>query len=287
VREELYTVRGPKTMPEMTDAEVRDALDAGADTVVVGVGSVESHGGHIPLGCDTFQVTEFTRRTVAKLTDRGFRAVAGPIVPFGMSSYYRDVPGTCSLSGPTLKAVIKEICLGLHHQGFQKIALILGHGGDYFPMMEAAQEIVDETKAQVMALNWVLAMQARVAEFSESKGPDGHGGEINTSNMMAVIPELVQMDRVPEAHFPMVTADMAPSSQVIGEGRIDEEALPPFAYSPLIGGGVFIPIKDYWNEAGGSPIVGDPSLATPQKGEVCIEIITDWLADVIAVNWAS
>ncbi len=274
-------------MPEMTDAEVKDALDAGTDTVVIGVGSVESHGGHIPLGCDTFQVTEFTKRTVFKLDKRGYQAVAGPIIPFGMSVYYRDVPGTCSLSAPTLKAVIKEICLGLHHQGFQKFALILGHGGDYFPMMEASQELVNETEAQVMVLNWVPAMQARVSEFSESTGPDGHGGEINTSNMMAVIPELVQMERAPKAHFPEVTEDMSPSSQVIGEGRIDEEALPPFAYSPLVGGGVFIPIKDYWKEAGESPIVGDPSLATPEKGETCVEIITEWLADVIAVNWSN
>lgn len=284
-RKMLYPVYEPKNIPEMTDAEVREALERGVDTVVIGVGSVESHGSGLPLGADMFQVTEFCKRAVVKLAERGYPAIAGPVIPFGMSIYYKKIPGTITLSSGTLKAVIKEVCLCLAHQGFKKFALVLGHGGDYYSMMDAAQELVDETDAQAMFLNWVPAMQARVAEFSTATGPDGHGGEINTSSALAIVPELVRMDHLPAAYVPAPSADTPPSSQVIGEGAIPADQIPPFAFSPLVGGGVWIPIKDYQAETGGAGIMGDPSIATAEKGEKIVEIITNWLADVIAINW--
>lgn len=284
-REQLYPVHGPKNIPEMTDEEVKEYLEDGYDTVLIGLGSCESHAGHIPLGCDAFQVDEFCRRAVHKLSKEGYKALAGPVVPFGMSVYYTDIPGTCSVSADTLVALIKEICFCLIGQGFSKVALVLGHGGNFFPMMNAAQEIVDETDAQVLAINWVPAMGQRISEFSKSTGPDGHAGEVNTSNMMAVIPELVQMDRAPEPYFPSVEEGMPASSQIIGEGLIDDPDIPPLAYSPLTGGGVFMPLKDYRAETDGVGMVGDPTLATPETGEKAIEVITEWIKDVVLANW--
>lgn len=285
-RKILYSVYEPKNIPEMSDEEVQEALESGTDTVIIGVGSIESHGGHIPLGCDNFQVSEFCKRTVVKLTKQGYKALAGPVIPFGMSSYYKNIPGTITISSATLKAVIKEVCMSLEHQGFKKIALVLGHGGDYTSMMDAAQELVDETEIKVMVLNWVPVMQARYSEFSDCPGPDEHGGEINTSKLMAVVPELIQMHRAPKAYIPSANVEILPSSQMIG-GLTDEKHDLPFAYSPLLGGGVWIPLKDFVSEAGGSKIIGDPTLATPEKGEIVIEIITEWLKEVIISNWGN
>lgn len=101
----------------MTDEEVKEYLEDGYDTVLIGLGSCESHAGHIPLGCDAFQVDEFCRRTVHKLSKTGYKALAGPVVPFGMSVYYTDIPGTCSISADTLVALIKEISFCLIGQG--------------------------------------------------------------------------------------------------------------------------------------------------------------------------
>ena len=105
--------------------------------------------------------------------------------------------------------------------------------------------------------------------------------------MMAIVPELVLMNRAPAAYFPTVEEGMPPSSQVVGEGAINDPNIPPYATSPLVGGGAWIPIKDYRAETGGVGIVGDPSLATPEKGEICVNIITDWLADVVYANWGN
>ena len=285
MRSNLYSIRGPKSIPEMTLQEVEEILAAGVDTVVMGTGSLEAHGPHLPLGCDTFQVTEFVKRTVAKLNEQGYRAVAGPTIPFGMSIYYQDVPGTCTISPETLKALIKEVCLSLHHHGFKKFALVLGHGGNYVGMMDAAQDLIIETDADYLVLNWVPQLEYEIKAVKETDGADGHAGEINSSIMMAVHPELVEKERMPPEYQPPSRDEMTYSSQVVAEGMEVSEDDIPFATSPLAGGGVFLPLRDYIAETGGTGIVGNPHLASIEKGEAAIEIITNWLADVILANW--
>jgi creatinine amidohydrolase len=285
MRSQLYSVRGPKSIPEMTLEEVAEALDDGVKTVVIGTGSCEPHGPHLPLGCDTFQVTEFVKRTVVKLGESGLKALAGPTIPFGMSVYYQDVPGTCTISSGTLKALIKEICHSLYRNGFRRFALVLGHGGNYVTMMDAAQELIIETEGEYLVLNWVPELEHKITAVKETQGSDGHAGEINSSIMMATQGELVEMRRAPQAFQPPARSEMAYSSQVVAEGMPLGEDDVPFSLGPLSGGGVFLPLRDYIAETMGTGIVGDPHLATPAKGEAAIEIITNWLAAVIVANW--
>jgi len=285
MRPTLYSIRGPKSIPEMTLQEVAEILAGGVETVVIGTGSVEAHGPHLPLGCDAFQVTEFVKRTVSKLNEQDYKAVAGPTIPFGMSVYYQDVPGTCTLSAETFKALVKEICHSLYRNGFKKFALVLGHGGNFVGMMDAAQDLIIETEADYLVLNWVPQLEHEIKAVKETQGADGHAGEINSSLMMAVHPELVEKERMPPPYQPPPRGELAYSSQVVAEGMEIGEDDVPFATTPLAGGGVFVPLRDYIAETGGTGIVGDPHLASPEKGEAALDIITEWLKDVIIANW--
>ncbi|MBC8492437.1 MAG: creatininase family protein, partial [Chloroflexi bacterium] len=93
----LYTVRGPKTLEDMTWEELSEVLKE-TDIVIVPVGSTEQHGPHLPLATDTIQATEIAKRTVVRLAEEGIKVVAGPTIPFGVAPYHMSFSGTITLS---------------------------------------------------------------------------------------------------------------------------------------------------------------------------------------------
>ena len=147
MRETLYTVRGPKTMAEMSWVEVEAAL-RDTSIVVVPLGSTEQHGPHMPLGVDTMLGVELSRRVVERLGQEGLPVVAGPTIPFGASPNMEELahpfPGTISLRLSTLIAVIKDVCRALYEQGFRKIVLVTTHAENHGPAQVAAKELAEE-----------------------------------------------------------------------------------------------------------------------------------------------
>jgi creatinine amidohydrolase len=259
----LYGFKPPKTLFEMTWEEVQEAL-AETDIVILPIGSTEQHGPHMPLGADSFQVREMVRRTVVKLGEMGVKAVAGPLVPFGLSSYHMPFPGTISLRPTTFQALLLDVCQCLHHHGFRRFVLPLGHGGNYAAMQVVAQQLVDELPGvQVLVPNWlpVAFRQYTVEKLLTAKKKQGHGGEGETSKLLAVHPELVEMGRARSYY-----------SDYAEKVESDDH--------PTHGGQIFIPTRSMRDV---SPIgcVGEPSLAKAETGEKAWEGICSWLAEVI------
>jgi creatinine amidohydrolase len=129
ILEELYTVKGPKTMAEMTWIEVADEIKNGANTAVLVVGANEQHGPHGPLFIDTMVPLEQTRIAVAKLRKEGVRVLIAPPIPYGMSHHHLPFPGSIALRSETLTKLIVDVCQSLVDSGIEKIVLIPGHGG--------------------------------------------------------------------------------------------------------------------------------------------------------------
>lgn len=261
LEETLYTVKGPKMLEDMTWEELSEVLQE-TDTVIVPVGSIEQHGPHLPLGSDTIQGVEMTKRAVARLASEGITVVGGPSIPFGIAPYHLPFSGTISLRADTLKAVIKDVCLSLYRHGFRKFALLLGHGGNYAVMQVAAQELVVELpEARVIFLNWLPAAHRKYPEILTSEKPEGHGGEGETARVMVSHPELVQFDRAQEYY-----------SQAAEEAESEDH--------PLLGGGLYEAQGD-WKQVTPYGSVGNPSLATAETGEKIYNAITDWVAAAI------
>jgi creatinine amidohydrolase len=257
----LYTVKGPKSLPDMTWAEVAEILEE-TDTVIVPVASTEQHGPHLPLATDTIQAIEIAKRAVASLATEGIKVVAGPTIPFGLAPYHMPFPGTISLSADTLKAVIREVCTSLYEHGFRKFALLLGHGGNYGVMQVAAQELVVELpESQVVFLNFLPALEAKYPEFLLSGRPEGHSGEGETARILLTHPNLVQMERAQEYYSP--EADEAESED-----------------HPLLGGGIYTPVRD-WSAVTPYGSAGNPTLATAENGKKGYDVIVNWVCDAI------
>ena len=70
----LYEVKGPKTLVEMTAAELKEAMKE-TDTVILSFGAIENHSVHLPLGADWYQANVLIRRVYEELLAMGHKTV--------------------------------------------------------------------------------------------------------------------------------------------------------------------------------------------------------------------
>jgi creatinine amidohydrolase len=260
-REVIYSVRGPKLLPEMTWEDVAEELRQ-TDLIIFPVAATEVHGPHLPLSSDTIQGTEATRRIVARLASEGIRAVGGLPIPMGVSMQQMDFPGTISLTPATLSAVIKDVCDSVIRHGFRKIVLIMSHDGNLGALYSAAEEISKQPGVRVLLINWLPYLRSKYTEVLKSKS-GGHGGEGETARVLASIPELVRLDR----------AKVGPEEGGTGP-KLEADV------SIHFGGGTFDPLRGLKDK---TPIgsFGDPRGATAETGDKCYDLIEDWVCEVI------
>lgn len=262
--EDLYVIKGPKTLYEMTSAEVAAALRQ-TQTVLIPVGATEDHGAHLPLGTDMFEAREICRRAALRLAAQGCPVVIGPVIPFGVSTFHMGFPGTITLTSSTLILVLKEVMLSLYQHGFRNLLLVHGHDGNLPQMMVAAQDVVNETPdATVAVLNWMVELaKAYAAGLGKSRKGESHGGEGETARILVTHPELVDLAQAQPFYLQPHELRKIQSPEHMKTG-----------------GGVFYPTRSY---KALTPVgsIGDPSLATEETGEKGYDVIVTWLVDIV------
>ena len=109
-------------------------------TVILPVGSVEEHGPHLPLGTDAFHAIEVARRAAALRP-----VLVAPPVYYGICRSTREHPGTISLSGDTLRGLIRDLGREFYRQGLRRLIFISGHaGGTHMcALVEAGETLLD------------------------------------------------------------------------------------------------------------------------------------------------
>lgn len=263
----LYQQKAPPTLDEMTGPEVEARLQE-TDVLLLPLGATEAHGAHLPLGTDSFEARENCRRAALVLQALDCPVVIGPVIPFGTSSFHMGFAGTITLKPETLIALIREICLSLYETGFRQFAFVHGHDGNLPSMMVAAQEVVDHTPdARAMVLNWLTPLSKVYHTIQTSKQQEGHGGEGETSRILVTHPELVHLDRAVKHHVP-------PDEMRKIQGKEHIKT----------GGGIFYATRRYKDHTPYGHI-GDPALASADKGERGYDIIARWIAAVVARDY--
>lgn len=141
------------------------------DRVVLPIGSTEQHG-LLSLGTDTILAERVALEAAEPL---GIPVL--PVLPFGMAPYFSAFPGSLTLRMTTYIAVLRDLLDTLSGQGFRRIAVINGHGGNA-PALGAIREWVGEKRAhrmQVVFTSWYAA--PKVAALAETYEDDPtHGG---------------------------------------------------------------------------------------------------------------
>jgi len=168
-----------------------ERIKKGVKAVVIPVGSVEAHGRHLPLGTDVFAPVEIARRVDEKLKERGVDVLVAPPVWYGHTFVLDVYPGTVNVSADALKAYVAEILREFAREGFKRLVLLNGHGGNHSPLILAAEEVAGEFDVEVWLINWWLDFSEEILEVCSSQG---HAGEDETSVILAIRPELVRME---------------------------------------------------------------------------------------------
>ncbi|UCE44051.1 MAG: creatininase family protein [Candidatus Bathyarchaeota archaeon] len=243
----------------MSWVEARDALESGFHTVVFAVGSNEQHGPHLPTSTDSLVGEMLARKVAGKLGN----SLQAPTMNVGCSEHHMGFPGTISLKPETLKALVRDYCISLAKHGFRNIVILPSHGGNFEAVREVVSELDQNLRdTKVIAYTDLDGLLNFLHEASSHHGiPAGesgaHAGESETSMVLAIRKDLVNMERAKEGFV----------------GRIDDRI-----HHVLSQG-----IKTL-TEIG---VIGDPRKAEAEKGEEYLELWAEKMASYIrkhAVN---
>lgn len=170
-------------LANMTQPEAEAALKRG--TAVLVTGSIEQHGGHLPLGTDAYAAL-----TIALRVGERIEAPVIPVSPVGVAPYHLPWAGSLSLRPETLGALMFDICEGLASAGVERVVVINWHEGNSTAIRLGADRV--QTK---------LALRVVVAEshiITNSLFPDEmeftHAGSMETAAILAHDPSLVRLD---------------------------------------------------------------------------------------------
>lgn len=103
---------------------IDEIIASGTDTVIIPVGSVEQHGSHLPVGTDYFIIDALSRAVAEKMD-----AYLLPALPLSTCYEHKGKKGSVCMRPATFMAMLQDIILYLHGQGFKRFVVMLGHGG--------------------------------------------------------------------------------------------------------------------------------------------------------------
>jgi creatinine amidohydrolase len=170
-----------------------EAASRAADALVVlPVGATEQHGPHLPLGTD-FLIVEHVARHAAAEACGERDVIVTPTLPFGSSHHHLPFGGTISLSTERYYGALSDMTESLITDGFQRIFLLNGHGGNHEIIQLVARDLALRHAVNVGAASYWDLARAVLAECEPGlKGPlPGHAGHFETSLIMALRPDLV------------------------------------------------------------------------------------------------
>ena len=193
---------------EMTSPEVEAFLAAGHDTVIVPTGSTEQHGPHGPLLTDVLVPNEVARRVAGRIG-----AAVAPTINYGLSYPHIGFTGLVHVRIPTFMAFVEDVVAGLAAIGFRRIVLLNGHYDNTYALAYACANVADRLPEGTRAfpINYWDGITAD--EAAEFFGPTSglHANRGETSAVLAINPDLVDMDKANREFPPFPETDSGPA----------------------------------------------------------------------------
>lgn len=227
---------------------------------IVPVGSIEQHGHHLPVATDTLLVDAVAHLGAEAVTDE-LPVLVTPPIWSGLSPHHMAFGGTLTLSVETMLAVLEDVAESVLANGFDALLFLNGHGGNMSLLGTAITQIgQSHPEAELLGLTYFQLAEPFVDEIRESEtGGMGHGGEFETSLMLHFHPELVQVEQAEGTYL---------------DDAYDLRRKDLFEGGPL---SVYRPFTAYSN----SGAIGDPDLASADKGRKFCDRLEDELAELL------
>ncbi len=259
----------PLVLQEMSWVDVQENLKEN-DMVIIPIGSTEQHGPHLPLGTDSYIGLKISRMISARTG-----VVVAPVLWSGYSVYHSGFPGVLSLKPETMEQVLYETATILIKYGFSKIMFFNSHGGNKVVENKVIHRINHTTEAIAVSIGIGSPIQKGGGE--EDVFFDNHAGLSETSSMLFVRPDLVNMGRAKKAEITFTPQQQA----LLDAGRKNPDLM--MVWNTLFG----VPVET--KKGGASHEISsngiwsfeDPALATKERGEKAAESMADYAVKFI------
>jgi len=180
---------------ELTAKDFQSGVKKCSGVCVVPIGVLEKHGDHLPLGTDMYIATQTVSAAVKKSP-----AIVFPYYYMGQISEAKHATGTIAPSHKLIMDILLEMCDEIHRNGFKKIVILSGHGGNYHFLPFFAQWFTGLNRPYSVYTSYIHDInEDELQEIQSKTGIEdmgGHGGFYETSLIQYLRPELVHMDRV-------------------------------------------------------------------------------------------
>lgn len=214
-------------------------------------GATEAHNYHLPYGTDVYQCDAIAAEAARIAWEAGARVIVLPTIPYGVNTGQLDIKLDMNMRPSTQAVVLGDIVDTLSRAGIPKMVVLNGHGGNDFKQMlrELQAEVPD---VFLCSTNWYQMLDLD-RYFDE---PGDHAGEMETSNMMHLHPDLVM-----------------PLSEA-GSG-----AAKTFAVKGLAEG--WVSAQREWSQVTEDTGVGNPAASRREKGEFYLADVCEKLASFL------
>jgi creatinine amidohydrolase len=232
---------------EMLRHEMQEALDESA-VVILPIGSIEQHGPHCPTDVDISTPYHLAIRAADAID--GFPVLVAPPVFYGFTHYNMGEIGTITLRLELFIELICDITRSIWANGFHRIILLNGHGGNQSPTWAASVKLAEEDIWALALTYWHMATD-ELAVWAEGDEPGsiGHAGEWETSLQLFLRGELVDMNRAVRDEWRMKFSSAIQKYAKFPERRREME----------------------------HGVMGDPMVASATKGERLFNVLLDRL----------
>ena len=183
----------PFRYEELTAPDFPKAVEKSAKTCILPIGVFEKHGPQLPLGTDLYTSREYSIRAAEKEY-----TVVFPWYYFSQINEARHQPGTISYSPELIWKVLQETLDELARNGFEKIIIVNGHGGNsaflnFFGMAQLSER-------RSYTLYWFQPKSdpevvKKAEDLTMHDKLDAHAGNKESSMMTAIVPKVVHIER--------------------------------------------------------------------------------------------
>lgn len=174
---------------DMFPCELDQRITDGKDMAVLPIGSVEQHGPHLLLGCDSF-ITQMLADFTAELSG----GVLFPLIPFSWIGGLRVWSGTIDIRPRNMGDYLEEVCLNILNMGFKKLLIINCHGGGREMVFSVSRRVFKLTGIPILSIypSHVYSEFPELEKIWEDYGSSPAAAE--ASKMMGALKEYGRVD---------------------------------------------------------------------------------------------
>jgi creatinine amidohydrolase len=235
----------------LSESSWKTVKDQRYELAVLPWGATEAHNYHLPYATDNIMVEKIAVESAEQAWKKGSKVIVLPTIPFGVNTGQLDIRLDINLNPSTQLAMLNDIIDVLNRNEIFKLLILNGHGGnDFKPLIRELG--ARYPKMFICGCDWYKSFSN--SDFFENDG--GHADEMETSIMQFLVPELV------------LPLDEAGS----GVGK-------KFRIKALNENWAWAERK--WSKVTVDTGIGDPSKATPGKGQKCFDEVVSKIGDLM------